>query len=149
MTHFDHGDLPLVGSCVSPITLLTTDYLNHFNEPVMMLQMAADVPDVLEDLRAWQPRGYVDHFRASGIADRDIAIAAYARSPAEFRTPFDDTIAELAHEIRAAVAKAVESPGRARELDAAIGRCQSLIARAASIANGTGLQQTDIDSLFD
>jgi hypothetical protein len=149
MTFYSTGELPLEGSCVSPITLLTTDYLNHFNEPVMMLQMAPDVPEVVEDLRAWRPRSYVEHFQASGIADRDLAIAAYHRAPVEYRTPFDDTVAELSHEIRTAVAAIAEQGAAAQGLHGAINRCQSLISRAAAIANGTGLRQDDIDSLFD
>ena len=55
----------------------------------------------------------------------------------------------LSHEIRTAVAAIAEHGPATQELHAAINRCQSLISRAAAIANGTGLRQDDIDSLFD
>jgi hypothetical protein len=32
-------------------TLLATDYLNHFNEIVMLLEMVPDMPEMLEDAK--------------------------------------------------------------------------------------------------
>jgi hypothetical protein len=148
MTTID-SDLPLEGTCISPVTFLTTDYLNHFNEPVMMLQMASDVPDVVNDLRVWKPKDYVAHYQSSGIADRELAIVAYGRAPDAYRVPFDDTIGQLVHEIYLAVEIAGVSPLDNRALDGAVVRCLDLISRAQSIANGIGLEQNDIDSMFD
>lgn len=44
------------GSNLDPKTLLATDYLNHFNEIVMLLEMIPDMPDILEDAKEWQPK---------------------------------------------------------------------------------------------
>ena len=57
-------------------TLLATDYLNHFNEIVMLLEMVPDMPEIMDEVKAWKPKAYVDHFRDSTIADRDLAIEA-------------------------------------------------------------------------
>ena len=38
----------LEGSNINPNTFLATDYLNHFNELVMFLEMIPDMPDMLE-----------------------------------------------------------------------------------------------------
>ena len=70
-------------------TLLATDYLNHFNEFVMLLDLLPDMPDCLEDAEAWQPKSYQDHFRDSAFSAKELAIKAYDHSPAEYRDQFE------------------------------------------------------------
>ena len=84
-----------VGTNVNPQTLLATDYLNHFNEVVMLLEMVPDMPELVEELRAWAPKTYVDHFRDSTVADRDLAVEAYDHAPARFREPFERTVVQM------------------------------------------------------
>jgi hypothetical protein len=83
------------GKNINPETLLATDYLNHFNEIIMLLEMVPSMPECFEDVRAWAPKSYQDHFRDSGFADKDLAILAYENAPARFRGPFDATIAQM------------------------------------------------------
>ena len=85
---------------VNDVTLLATDYLNHFNEALMLAELVVDMPDMLDDLVNWSPVSYQDHFRESGIADRKLAIEAYEYSPKEYRDPFDGTITRLDREIQ-------------------------------------------------
>src|SRR5688500_32402 len=89
---------------VNDRTLLATDYLNHVNEIIMLMELVPDAPECLEDCRAWRPMSYVAHFEASSIADRDLAIAAYAFSPPEFRATFDRLTAEMHRVIAGALA---------------------------------------------
>ena len=70
-------------------SLLATDYLNHFNEFVMVLDLIPDMPDCLEDAEAWQPKNYRDHFRDSAFSAKELAIKAYDHSPAEYRDQFE------------------------------------------------------------
>lgn len=70
-------------------TLLATDYLNHFNEFVMVLDLIPDMPDCLEDAEAWEPKGYQDHFRDSAFSGKELAIEAYNHSPPEYREQFE------------------------------------------------------------
>jgi len=95
---------------VHATTLLATDYLNHFNEIVMLLGMVADMPEMLDDCRAWTPKSYVEHFRGSGVPDAEFAVEAYAHSPAQFRRPFDQTIGML----NATVASVIERASKAQ-----------------------------------
>ena len=44
--------------------LLTSDYLNHFGELVMLLEMLPDMPEAIDDARAWRPRSYQSHLGA-------------------------------------------------------------------------------------
>jgi len=83
------------GTNINPDTLLATDYLNHFNEIVMMLDMVPDMPDLVEDCAEWQPKSYSQHFADSMFRDKDLAIEAYAHCPPCFREPFDATIAQM------------------------------------------------------
>ncbi|HMH63198.1 MAG TPA: hypothetical protein VK561_18210, partial [Bradyrhizobium sp.] len=59
---------------INPRTGLATDYLNHFNEAIMLLEMVPDMPECAEDFLAWQPLSYGEHFTASHFKARDLAI---------------------------------------------------------------------------
>jgi len=83
------------GTNISSTTLLATDYLNHFNEIVMLLEMVPDMPDMIEDCKEWAPKSYQEHFRDSAFSDKDLAIEAYEHVPAKFRQPFEETIEHL------------------------------------------------------
>lgn len=83
------------GTNISSQTLLATDYLNHFNEIIMMLEMIPDVPDCLEDAKMWEPKSYQDHFRDSTFRDKDLAIEAYNHVPTKYRKPFEDIISQM------------------------------------------------------
>ncbi|MBP2298872.1 hypothetical protein [Azospirillum picis] len=86
------------GTNISEKTLLATDYLNHFNEIVMLIEMIPDMPDMFEECLIWQPKTYSEHFHDSGFSDRKLAIEAYEHVPSKFRRPFEDTIAQ-AHQV--------------------------------------------------
>ena len=49
---------------INPRTGLATDYLNMFNEAVMLLEMIPDMPECAEDFLGWQPLSYAEHFTA-------------------------------------------------------------------------------------
>jgi hypothetical protein len=85
----------LAAANINPRSGLATDYLNHFNEPVMLLEMIAAMPDQAEDFLAWKPLSYPEHFWASGFKARELAIEAYETAPPEFREPFDETCAAM------------------------------------------------------
>lgn len=77
---------------INETTLLATDYLNHFNEFVMVLDLIPDMPDCLADAESWQPKSYRDHFRDSSFSAKDLAIEAYDHSPPEFRLQFESLV---------------------------------------------------------
>ncbi|MBF0093929.1 MAG: hypothetical protein HQL33_00845 [Alphaproteobacteria bacterium] len=146
----------VVHTNISPESLLATDYMNHFNEIVMLLEMVADMPELLDDCRVWQPKGYCDHFRDSGVADRELAIEAYDAVPRRFREPFEETIGQLNGLIARAIerledALASSDEETLRETASAYSRAaQRLMDRAGAIIHGTcvTLQQSEIDALL-
>ncbi|WP_420549978.1 hypothetical protein [Curvivirga sp.] len=80
------------GTTINNTSLLSTDYLNHFNELVMLLEMVADMPDMMEEVKLWHPKTYAEHFADSVFTHKDLAIAAYEHAPIEFKDPFDKTV---------------------------------------------------------
>lgn len=85
----------LQGTNISSTTLLATDYLNHYNEVVMIVEMIPDMPDMLDEIADWQPKSYRRHFEDSSFSDRDLAIAAYEHVPEEFKTAVEETARKL------------------------------------------------------
>lgn len=106
---FEHDDAYLEfcsraeGTNVNAQTLLATDYLNHFNEVVMTLEMLADMPELMEEAREWSPKDYKDHFRDSTIADRELAVEAYDHVPPKFKEPFEQNIKQINHLIETTI----------------------------------------------
>src|ERR1700730_6157048 len=75
---------------INPRTGLATDYLDHFNEAIMLLEMVPDMPECAEDFLSWKPLSYAEHFTASNFKARDLAIAAYDSADANLRAEFDN-----------------------------------------------------------
>ncbi|MGB8839995.1 MAG: hypothetical protein WCC64_02890 [Aliidongia sp.] len=79
---FEHYRDLVTGTTIDSTTLLSTDYFNLFNEVIMLLGMLPDMPDMIEDVMAWQFKSYAQHFTESGLAFAPLAIAAYPHAPA-------------------------------------------------------------------
>ncbi len=92
---FEEYKAKVAGTNISGQTLLATDYLNHFNEIVMLLDMLPDMPDMIEECKMWQPKDYKSHFADSTFSDKQLAIAAYDRVPTKFRKPFEETVGQI------------------------------------------------------
>ena len=145
------------GTNVNDRTLLATDYLNHVNEIIMLMELVPDAPECLEDCRAWQPMSYVEHFEASSIADRDLAIEAYAFSPPQFRSTFDRLTREMHRvvagalaSLEAALAQGDEARAR-RVVELAVGALKTMVDQASSTIHGDVqiMDQAAIDGLMD
>src|SRR3989475_12027464 len=80
---------------INPRTGLATDYLNHFNEAIMLLEMVPDMPECAEDFLAWQPLSYGEHFTASHFKARDLAVEAYESADASVRAEFDNVTSAM------------------------------------------------------
>lgn len=82
----------LTDANINPHTGLATDYLNHFNEAIMLLEMIPDIPECAEDFIGWRPRSYREHFEASHLSAYELIIQAYEDSDPSHRAQFDWTI---------------------------------------------------------
>src|SRR5215831_5921635 len=80
---------------INPATGLATDYLNHFNEAIMMLELIPSMPDCIQDLMAWQVMSYPEHFLATQQKHRDVVLAAYAAADPQARCLLDEVTASM------------------------------------------------------
>jgi len=85
----------LLAANVNPKTGLATDYLNHFNEVIMLMEMLPDMPDCAEDVLEWAPCGYCTHFEKSGLKDIDVVILAYHAVPKEIKALFETLVIQI------------------------------------------------------
>ncbi len=85
----------LAGTNINTQTFLATDYLNHFNEIEMLIEMLPTMPECFEDICMWQPKSYECHFSDSGFRDKELAILAYRQAPELVRKRFDEVITNL------------------------------------------------------
>lgn len=85
----------LAAANINPDSFLATDYLNHFNEIVMLLEMAIDMPDLMEEAADWKPASYVEHFEDSAFVARELVIEAWGLMQPGVRTRFEDAAEQL------------------------------------------------------
>jgi hypothetical protein len=137
---------------INPVTGLSTDYLNHFTEVLMALEMVADIPECLDDVRGWRPKTYAEHFAQSRFTHRDAAIRSYKAADPALRKQVDwlsDALNRLLSDARDAVLRDPKTPA------AKPATVRPLIAELARLVNGTaggtgeGLNaQAAIDAMF-
>jgi hypothetical protein len=141
-------------STINSFTGLSTDYLNHFTEAVMILEMGTIAPECLEDLRDWRTKTYREHFLSSHFRDRDAVIAAYDAASPAVRHALDavsETLNSVLLEARNALVRPSARPNADTIARRAVARTKPLITRAAAIINGTADKaptQAAIDALF-
>jgi hypothetical protein len=134
---------------INPRTGLATDYLNHFNEAVMLLEMIPDMPECAEDFLAWHPLSYREHFMASHFKARDLAIEAYESADIIIRTEFDNittTMTSILSAVSAAMREVSQDKTRATLAEQATGWVKPLVALAGGIINGGA--EADVDYIM-
>lgn len=132
------------GTNINKKTLLTTDYLNHFSSIIMLLEIFPSAPDeIAEDVLAWSPLSYEEHFLTTGFRDKTLAIIAYQNAPNDIRTHFDTVIGKLQNmteDLMDHIRGGIES-GDTQSLGQicmeTIPHLRELVDDASAIANGT------------
>jgi hypothetical protein len=134
---------------INPRTGLATDYLNHFNEAIMLLEMIPDIPECAEDFLAWHPLSYAEHFTASNFKARDLAISAYNSADPDIRAQFDSITSAMTSILTAvstAMREARQDKTRATLAEQATGWVKPLAAQAGGVINGD--TQADVDYIM-
>jgi hypothetical protein len=134
---------------INPRTGLATDYLNHFNEAIMLLEMIPDMPECAEDFLTWQPLSYAEHFTASNFKARDLAIEAYNGADARIRADFDgitSAMTSILTAVGSAMQEAQQDKTRVRLAEQATGWVKPLVMQAGGIINGD--RQADVDYIM-
>lgn len=144
---------------INPATGLSTDYLNHFAEVVMVLEMSSASPECLADLREWRPRTYAEHFARTRFSNRDQVIAAYRGADPMVREAIDraaDTLNDALVKIRDIVLRQRAKRETTKAIEWSLTWIKPLISRAAAVINGTApdiahhqATQIAIDAIFE
>lgn len=134
------GALDHVPDFVHPETGLANDYLNIFNELVMLLEVLPSVPDFRDEVFRWKPVSYIEYFNQSPLPNRQRALECYSALDAGLRARFDKKVADLnavavasvkrLHQIVSREPKAVD-----KECGTAAARLRALLDEAARIVN--------------
>jgi len=157
LTNFKCFQQKVVGENINSQTLLATDYLNHFNEVHMLIDMLPSMPDCIEDIKEWAPKSYQNHFADSVFTAKELAIEAYAYSPDEYRLPFEEIVGQMDDLILTTVAQVGQEIDDANQnalqqiIDVYSPQMITLIEKCGAIINGEKLmtQQDSIDHYFD
>ncbi len=134
---------------INPRTGLATDYLNHFNEAIMLLEMVPDMPDCATDFLDWHPLSYAEHFTASNFKARDLAISAYDSADPRIRTEFDNITSAMTSILSAvsdAMRQVSQDGTRARLAEQATVWVKPLVMQAGGIINGD--READVDYIM-
>jgi hypothetical protein len=135
---------------INPRTGLATDYLNHFNEAIMLLEMIPDMPECAEDFLQWRPLSYREHFTASNFKARDLAIEAYECADEAIRAEFDNitsAMTSILTAVGAAMRDVRQDTTRATLAERATGWVKPLVATAGGIINGGA--EADVDYIMN
>ena len=155
----------LAAANINPMTRLATDYLNHFNNVVMLLDLISAMPECAQEVLDWKPLDYPSYFAVSHFRQRDLAIAAYYAAEPCVRGHFNGLVCEMNAAMAAAQGLlAAHSPAdpetdyRLRQI--VRGQLRPLLAEASGVVNGTttitqtadtadaGTAQQTVDELF-
>jgi hypothetical protein len=141
---------------------LSNDYLNHYSEVLMLIEMAEMDPEIARELSAWRPQSYRDYFAASRLRRAADALAGYEALAPDRREAFEAIVDAMDRLALTAIA-ALEppcAPGEAALVaKVTLPAFRGLIESAASFLNSGGKQlsrdgrveaaQAVIDRLMD
>lgn len=142
----------LLEANINPRTGLATDYLNHFNEAVMLLDMIPDIPECVDDFLDWRPLSYREHFAASNFKARELAVREYDSSDPALRTEFDNittTMTAILTSVGAAMREARHAETRTILAEQAADWVKPLVMLAGSMINGSSSNDDDVDLIMN
>jgi len=150
------GGSRLADANINPRTGLATDYLNHFNEAIMLLELLPACPDCISDFLAWRPMTYREHFAVSHFKGRNLAIAAYEEADPAVRERLGTVVGTMTAVLLAAREAMLEETATAAVsiiATLAATSLKPLVARAGAVINGevddeTTTPQAMVDSLM-
>lgn len=81
---------------VNPASGLANDFLNVYNEILMLIELLPTMPELVDDISVWRPASYRAYFMQSPLPGSDHALAVYARLEPAFRALFEASVEKLA-----------------------------------------------------
>lgn len=137
----------LAAANINPETGLATDYLNHFNEVAMLVDMLGSMPDVAEDILEWRPITYPEHFLVTGFRAKELAIESYNACNEDIKQRFhtaceavETGIGDIQEKLKNGVEALPDPSGAAAHL-------YSLISNVSGVINPNGFGDVDLSAM--
>lgn len=147
------------GDLVNPASGIANDYLNRFNEIVMLIEQLPIMPEFIDDIMAWRPTTYIDYFKNSNLPGSLTALEAYEKLDHGFRRRFEALVEELDHRATGSVAMVrIKFKHRANDNGAALSEAceragasiRDVLDRAAMLVNhGTDVETYAVQDRTD
>jgi hypothetical protein len=81
---------------VNPASGIANDYLNHFNEALLLIEnLPALLPEMIDEMLAWRPVGYREYFTNSPLPGSAATLEIYDSLDDDFRDDFESMIVAL------------------------------------------------------
>ncbi len=140
---------------------LSTDYLNRYGEALMLIEMVQVDGAILEELRAWRPVDYREHFGTSKLRLASGALSAYSDLSPDQRRAFED-LCQTMNRLITTVTALIGEDGRGADVPSVVQvasvTLRRLISRATQFINANGRVdiaefqarrlQDEIDAMF-
>ncbi len=131
----------LVAANINPRTGLSTDYLNHFNEMVMLIDLLTTAPEVAEEILTWRPVDYRHHFEHSGFRSKSLALLGHELVRRRHARQLEVIVAEIDTVLLEAQRFVGDAPEALEETFIVVQESkeavEDLIARASVLINGS------------
>ena len=80
-------------------TGFATNYLNHYVEILLLLEMLPSMPECLDDIGLWKPIDYAEHVRQSGLPHSELVLEAFEHSDSKRKDALRDVTNEVDMEV--------------------------------------------------
>lgn len=125
---------------VNPASGIANDYLNHFNEILLLIEnLPALLPEMIDELLAWRPISYREYFTNSPLPGSAATLEIYDSLDEDFRADFESMVIMLDKIITDSidVIKAARRPDGTLEADEVEGTCDQLSQRLRKVLDRT------------
>jgi hypothetical protein len=140
----DPGAPPPLG--FAAVEGLSNDYLNHFSEILMLVELAPVDADVIEDLADWRPADYPTYFASSQLRRAPQARAAYDALETDRREAFEQVVNAM-DQLATTAIRALRPPTEPEDAALVAGvtapALRRLIAQAGAFLNSGGRDLPD------
>jgi hypothetical protein len=114
---------------VNPASGIANDYLNHFNEILLLIEnLPALLPEMIDEILAWRPVNYRQYFTNSPLPGSAAALEIYDSLDEDFRVDFESMVVMLDNIILESieVIKAARRPDGTLDPDEVSDTCEVL-----------------------
>jgi hypothetical protein len=125
---------------VNPASGIANDYLNHFNEILLLIEnLPALLPEMIDEILAWKPVSYRQYFENSPLPGSAKTLEIYDTLDEDFRIDFESMIEILDKIILESIAviSHARRPDGTLEPDEVSEVCEHLSARLRQVLDRT------------